>query len=156
MLMMFGLLLLQAGVFDIEIEEDLIEEVARIYGYNSIPNNAPLAHLRMREHKESDLDLSRIKTALVDADYQEAITYSFVDPKVQTLLHPEIEALVLPNPISVEMSAMRVSLLSGLLGAVLYNQNRQQNRVRLLKRDYVLFLMLMQNLAFAKSLFFLV
>ena len=117
--------------FDIEIEEDLIEEVARIYGYNSIPNNAPLAHLRMREHKESDLDLSRIKTALVDADYQEAITYSFVDPKVQTLLHPEIEALVLPNPISVEMSAMRVSLLSGLLGAVLYNQNRQQNRVRL-------------------------
>ena len=117
--------------FDIEIEEDLIEEVARIYGYNSIPNNAPSAHLRMREHKESDLDLSRIKTALVDADYQEAITYSFVDPKVQTLLHPEIEALVLPNPISVEMSAMRVSLLSGLLGAVLYNQNRQQNRVRL-------------------------
>ena len=117
--------------FDIEIEEDLIEEVARIYGYNSIPNNAPLAHLRMREHKEADLELSRIKAALVDADYQEAITYSFVDPKVQTLLHSEIEALVLPNPISVEMSAMRVSLLSGLLGAVLYNQNRQQNRVRL-------------------------
>lgn len=117
--------------FDIEIEEDLIEEVARIYGYNSIPNNAPLAHLRMREHKEADLELSRIKTALVDADYQEAITYSFVDPKIQTLLHPEIDALVLPNPISVEMSAMRVSLLSGLLGAVLYNQNRQQNRVRL-------------------------
>ena len=117
--------------FDIEIEEDLIEEVARIYGYNSIPNNAPLAHLRMREHKESDLDLARIKTALVDADYQEAITYSFVDPKIQSLLHPQQEALVLPNPISVEMSAMRVSLISGLLGAVLYNQNRQQSRVRL-------------------------
>ena len=117
--------------FDIEIEEDLIEEVARIYGYNSIPNNAPLAHLRMREHKESDLDLARIKTALVDADYQEAITYSFVEPKIQSLLHPHQEALVLPNPISVEMSAMRVSLMSGLLGAVLYNQNRQQSRVRL-------------------------
>ena len=117
--------------FDIEIEEDLIEEVARIYGYNSILNNAPLAHLRMREHKESDLDLARIKTALVDADYQEAITYSFVDPKIQSLLHPHQEALVLPNPISVEMSAMRVSLISGLLGAVLYNQNRQQSRVRL-------------------------
>ena len=117
--------------FDIEIEEDLVEEVARIYGYNSIPNNAPLAHLRMREHKESDLNLARIKTALVDADYQEAITYSFVDPKIQSLLHPHQEALVLPNPISVEMSAMRVSLMSGLLGAVLYNQNRQQSRVRL-------------------------
>ena len=105
--------------------------MARIYGYNNIPNNAPLAHLRMREHKESDLDLARIKTALVDADYQEAITYSFVDPKIQSLLHPHQEALVLPNPISVEMSAMRVSLMSGLLGAVLYNQNRQQSRVRL-------------------------
>ncbi|OOF56210.1 phenylalanine--tRNA ligase subunit beta [Rodentibacter genomosp. 2] len=117
--------------FDIDIEEDLIEEVARIYGYNSIPNNAPLAHLRMRDHKEAVLDLARIKTALVDSDYQEAITYSFVDPKVQSLLHPHQEALELPNPISSEMSVMRVSLLSGLLGAVLYNQNRQQNRVRL-------------------------
>ena len=117
--------------FDIEIEEDLIEEVARIYGYNTIPNHAPLAHLIMREHKESDLSLSRIKTALVEHDYQEAITYSFVDPKVQQLLHPQQEALVLPNPISVEMSAMRVSLLSGLLGAVVYNQNRQQSRIRL-------------------------
>ncbi|AOF54345.1 phenylalanine--tRNA ligase subunit beta [Rodentibacter caecimuris] len=117
--------------FDIDIEEDLIEEVARIYGYNSIPNNAPLAHLRMRDHKEAVLDLARIKTALVDSDYQEAITYSFVDPKVQSLLHPHQEALALPNPISTEMSVMRVSLLSGLLGAVLYNQNRQQNRVRL-------------------------
>ncbi len=117
--------------FDIEIEEDLIEEVARIYGYNTIPNNAPLAHLMMREHKESDVSLSRIKTAFVEHDYQEAVTYSFVDPKVQRLLHPEQEALILPNPISVEMSAMRVSLLSGLLGAVAYNQNRQQSRIRL-------------------------
>ena len=117
--------------FDIEIEEDLIEEVARIYGYNSIPNNAPLAHLRMREHKEADVDLSRIKTALVSCDFHEAITYSFVDPKIQTLLHPNQEALILPNPISSEMSAMRLSLLTGLLGAVLYNQNRQQTRVRL-------------------------
>ncbi|MDC2824787.1 phenylalanine--tRNA ligase subunit beta [Rodentibacter pneumotropicus] len=117
--------------FDIDIEEDLIEEVARIYGYNSIPNNAPLAHLRIRDHKEAVLDLARIKTALVDSDYQEAITYSFVDPKIQNLLHPHQEALVLPNPISSEMSVMRTSLLSGLLGAVLYNQNRQQNRIRL-------------------------
>ncbi|OOF69605.1 phenylalanine--tRNA ligase subunit beta [Rodentibacter caecimuris] len=117
--------------FDVEIEEDLIEEVARIYGYNSIPNNAPLAHLQMREHKESNLDLARIKAVLVDSDYQEAITYSFVDPKIQSLLHPNQEALILPNPISTEMSAMRVSLLTGLLSAVLYNQNRQQNRVRL-------------------------
>lgn len=117
--------------FDIEIEEDLIEEVARIYGYNAIPNNAPLAHLQMREHREADIEISTFKTALVSCDFYEAITYSFVDPKVQKLLHPEIEAIVLPNPISSEMSAMRVSLISGLLGAVLYNQNRQQSRIRL-------------------------
>lgn len=117
--------------FDIEIEEDLIEEVARIYGYNNIPNCAPLAHLTMRAHQEADLELNRIKTALVDRDYQEAVTYSFVDPKIQQKLHPEQDALVLPNPISQEMSAMRVSLLTGLLGAVVYNQNRQQNRIRL-------------------------
>ncbi|MDU8924757.1 phenylalanine--tRNA ligase subunit beta [Pasteurellaceae bacterium LIM206] len=117
--------------FDIEIEEDLIEEVARIYGYNNISNNAPLAHLSMRQHREADLDLSRIKTALVGCDFHEAITYSFVDPKIQTLLHPHQAAWILPNPISSEMSAMRVSLLTGLLGAVVYNQNRQQSRVRL-------------------------
>ncbi|WP_249963021.1 phenylalanine--tRNA ligase subunit beta [Histophilus somni] len=117
--------------FDIEIEEDLIEEVARIYGYNVIPNNAPLAHLQMKELPEKLLDLNRIRTALVDSDYQEIISYSFVDPDVQKLLHPELDALVLPNPISKEMSTMRLSLLPGLLSAVVYNQNRQQNRIRL-------------------------
>ncbi|WP_373766501.1 phenylalanine--tRNA ligase subunit beta [Glaesserella sp.] len=117
--------------FDIEIEEDLIEEVARIYGYNSIPNNAPLAHLQMRSIPEKILEAIRVRTALVDSDYQEVITYSFVDPKIQTLLHPEQEALMLPNPISSEMSAMRVSLLTGLLQTVAYNQNRQQHRVRI-------------------------
>lgn len=117
--------------FDIEIEEDLIEEIARIYGYNGIPNNSPLAHLTMRGTPEKLLDVIRVRTALVDSDYQEVVTYSFVDPKIQTLLHPQQEALILPNPISSEMSAMRVSLLTGLLDTIVYNQNRQQNRVRI-------------------------
>lgn len=59
------------------------------------------------------------------------ITYSFVDPKVQALLHPGEEALLLPSPISIDMSAMRLSLWTGLLSTVVYNQNRQQNRVRI-------------------------
>ena len=117
--------------FDIEIEEDLIEEVARIYGYNTIPNNAPLAHLKMKSLPENILEMLRVRTAFVDSDYQEIVSYSFVDPDVQQLLHPQQDALILPNPISREMSAMRVSLLSGLLTTVVYNQNRQQNRVRL-------------------------
>ena len=69
-------------------------------------------------HREADLSLKRVKTLLNDKGYQEVITYSFVDPKVQQMIHPGVEALLLPSPISVEMSAMRVSLLSGLLGAV--------------------------------------
>ncbi len=117
--------------FDMAIEEDLIEEVARVYGYNSIPNVPLRADLVMAEHCEAELSLRRVKEMLVDRGYQEAITYSFVDPKVQRLLHPEQDALILPSPISVEMSAMRLSLWSGLLGAVVYNQNRQQSRVRL-------------------------
>ncbi|AKH89180.1 phenylalanine--tRNA ligase subunit beta [Edwardsiella tarda] len=117
--------------FDMTIEEDLIEEVARVYGYNNIPDVPLRADLVMTAHREADLPLKRVKTLLVDRGYQEAITYSFVDPKVQALLHPQQPALILPSPISVDMSAMRLSLWSGLLGAVVYNQNRQQTRVRL-------------------------
>jgi len=117
--------------FDIKIEVDLIEEVARIFGYNNIPNIAPKATLKMCEQKEANLSLSNLKQALVNRDYQEAITYSFVDPKVQALLHPGQEVMTLPHPISSEMSVMRLSLWTGLLQSMVYNQNRQQGRIRL-------------------------
>ncbi len=117
--------------FDMEIEEDLVEEVARLYGYNNIPDVPVRADLIMTQHKEAALPLNRVKDLLVDRGYQEAITYSFVDPKIQKLLHPAQESLNLPNPISSDMSAMRLSLLTGLLGTVVYNQNRQQTRIRL-------------------------
>ncbi|WP_394130020.1 phenylalanine--tRNA ligase subunit beta [Shewanella maritima] len=117
--------------FDMAIEEDLIEEVARIYGYNNIPNIAPVASLNMSDHKEADMPLKRVRDLLVARGFQEAITYSFVDPKLQAQVHPEQEAMVLPNPISVEMSAMRLSMFTGLLSAVGNNQSRQQGRVRL-------------------------
>ena len=117
--------------FDISIAEDLIEEVARVYGYNSIPNVAPQASLKMRTFREAELNVQRLRTVLVDRGYQEAITYSFVDPKVQQQLFPQQQALVLPNPISADMSAMRLNLWPGLLQTVQYNQNRQQSRIRL-------------------------
>jgi len=117
--------------FDISIEEDLIEEVARVYGYNQIPDIAPVASLKMSQHQEQKVQLNQLKNTLVESDYQEAITYSFVDPKIQTLLYPEMEGLQLPHPISSEMSTMRVSLWTGLLQCVSYNQKRQQSRVRL-------------------------
>lgn len=117
--------------FDIQIEEDLIEEIARIYGYNRIPNHAPVAQLAVQPQSEKQLNLQRVRTLFVDSDYQEIISYSFVDPDIQRLLHPTENTLILPNPISREMSAMRISLMTGLLTAVRYNQNRQQHRIRL-------------------------
>lgn len=117
--------------FDISISEDLIEEVARVYGYNNIPNVAPVASLKMRDHAEAEISVNSLRDVLVGRGYQEAITYSFVDPKVQQVLFPAIDALVLPNPISADMSAMRLNLWPGLMQAVQYNQNRQQTRIRL-------------------------
>lgn len=117
--------------FDLSIAEDLIEEVARVYGYNQIPNQAPLASLQMRRFDESELSVNRLRQLMVDRGYLEAITYSFVDPKVQRILYPDTEALMLPNPISADMSAMRLSCWPGLLQTVLYNQNRQQLQLRL-------------------------
>ena len=117
--------------FDMAIEEDLVEEVARVYGYDNIPNLPIQASLIMGTHREADLSLKRVKTMLVDKGYQEVITYSFVDPKTQQWLHPGEENLILPNPIASDMSAMRLSLLTGLLNTVVYNQNRQQSRVRI-------------------------
>ncbi|AZL84953.1 phenylalanine--tRNA ligase subunit beta [Aliivibrio salmonicida] len=117
--------------FDIAIEQDLIEEVGRIYGYNNIPNQAPVAALNMNLHKEANQPLKRVRDLLVDRGYHEAITYSFVEPEQQKLIVPEIEPLILPFPISADMSAMRLSLWTGLINTVVHNQKRQQPRVRL-------------------------
>ena len=117
--------------FDIAIEQDLVEEIGRIYGYDNIPNQSPVASLSMNLHKEAKLPLKRARDLLVDRGYHEAITYSFVEPEQQKLIVPEIEPLMLPNPISADMSAMRLSLIQGLLNTVVHNQKRQQPRVRL-------------------------
>ncbi|WED23099.1 phenylalanine--tRNA ligase subunit beta [Vibrio sp. JC009] len=120
--------------FDIAIEQDLIEEIGRIYGYDNIPNQAPLASLDMNLHKEADMPLKRVRDLLVDRGYHEAITYSFVEPEQQKLVVPDVEPLVLPFPISAEMSAMRLGLIQGLLNTVVHNQKRQQPRVRLFEQ----------------------
>ena len=117
--------------FDIAIEQDLIEEVGRIYGYDNIPNQHPTAALTMHNHVEANIPLKRVRNLLVDRGFQEAVTYSFVEPEQQKLIVPEIEPLILPFPISAEMSAMRLGLIQGLLNTVVHNQKRQQSRVRL-------------------------
>lgn len=117
--------------FDISIEADLIEEVGRIYGYNNLPVTTPVGSLVLKPSDESITPIADIQNHLVTLGYQEAITYSFVDPELQQKLDPENEGIALANPISADLSVMRTSLWTGLLKALVYNQNRQQDRVRL-------------------------
>lgn len=117
--------------FDIAIEEDLIEEVSRVYGYNKLPTVAPLASLTMTPSTETVVPVRRLREQLVSRGYQEAITYSFVDNASQTLLDPENDPIGLANPISSEMGVMRTTLWPGLIKSLIYNRNRQQERVRL-------------------------
>ena len=118
--------------FDIEIEEDLIEEVGRVYGYDHIPPvHYPAAH-GMDPLPEARVDLRRLRQVLVERGYQEVITYSFVDAALQTLLYRASgTALPLANPITADMTEMRLGIWPGLLKVLQYNLNRQQERVRI-------------------------
>ena len=117
--------------FDISLEIDLIEELARLYGYNRLPVSAPKASLSLTAKPETRGELPILRRLLVARGYQEAITYSFVEPGLNKLFDPQAEPLALANPISSDMAVMRTSLWPGLSKAVQHNQNRQQARVRL-------------------------
>ncbi|MGH8315486.1 MAG: phenylalanine--tRNA ligase subunit beta, partial [Steroidobacterales bacterium] len=117
--------------FDLTIEADLIEEVARVTGYDSIaevPAKVESMPLPATEHV---LSVDRAISILTSRDYQEAITYSFVDPATQRLYFPDAQAITLTNPIASSLSVMRVSLWPGLVQALSENLRRQQERVRL-------------------------
>ncbi|MCF4997403.1 phenylalanine--tRNA ligase subunit beta [Pseudomonas syringae] len=117
--------------FDISLEVDLIEELARLYGYNRLPVRYPQARLAPQAKAEARSDLPELRRLLVARGYQEAITYSFIDPKQFELFSPGVEPLLLANPISNDMAAMRSSLWPGLVKSLQHNLNRQQDRVRL-------------------------
>jgi phenylalanyl-tRNA synthetase beta chain len=117
--------------FDISLEEDLIEELARIYGYHNIPAKQAQTSLTFLPQSEHHNKLAHLRHVLIERDYSEAVTYSFTAPRLQRLLDPQQTAIALSNPISADLSVMRTTLWPGLLQAVAYNQNRQQQRVRL-------------------------
>jgi phenylalanyl-tRNA synthetase beta chain len=114
--------------FDITIEEDLIEEVARLHGYDHIPATPPVAALTMLPVPEHELHLNQVRDTLVAAGYQEVVTYSFVDESWERDLLGNHAPIKLKNPIASNLSVMRTSLWGGLLDTLCYNLNRKQDR----------------------------
>lgn len=117
--------------FDCAIEVDLIEELARIYGYENIPAHTYAADLTIPPISATKTPAQTIRELLQARDYHEVITYSFIDPTMQHLLDPEQTPIALTNPMANNMSVMRTNLWPGLLETLIYNLNRQQERVRL-------------------------
>ncbi len=117
--------------FDLAIEEDLIEEAVRLFGYDNIPAQPPAAPSRMLPQDERVLADDALRQMLVGLDYQEVVTYSFVDPAWETALDPDARPLPLANPIASQLSAMRTTLWGGLIETLRHNLNRQQDRVRI-------------------------
>ncbi|MFT5708607.1 MAG: phenylalanyl-tRNA synthetase beta chain [Oceanospirillaceae bacterium] len=117
--------------FDITIEVDVIEELARVYGYNNLPVKMPSAALDFTPRSEAQVSIHNIRRTLVARGYQEAITYSFIEKQLQRQFDDKHQGIALANPISAEMAVMRTSIWPALVKTVQYNQNRQQNRVRL-------------------------
>ncbi len=123
--------------FDIAIEEDLIEEVARIHGYNQLPATPPAGELRLKTQSERHVPPMQLRETLVSAGYHEIITYSFVDRESLRALGLDQQVLELANPIASDMGVMRTALLPGLLTALARNQRRQHDRVRLFETGHV-------------------
>jgi phenylalanyl-tRNA synthetase beta chain len=117
--------------FDITIEEDLVEEVARIMGFAAIPERPALRPQKFLSAPEGVPQERAVLDALVARGYHETITFAFVDPALQGLLFPNAQTLAVANAIASDLSVMRVSLWPGLVRAALENQRRQQERIRL-------------------------
>lgn len=117
--------------FDISIEEDLIEEIARLHGYDNIPAIVPHADLRMLPAIETQLSPIWLRDVMVTSGFQEIVSYSFVDERWERDLLGNTEPIKLKNPIASNMSVMRSGLWGGLLETLIYNLNRKQERVRL-------------------------
>jgi phenylalanyl-tRNA synthetase beta chain len=117
--------------YDIAREADLVEEVARLHGFESLPARQRWAESRFIPVPETQTPPARLRQALVQRGYQEAITYSFSEPGLDAMLTPALPAVSVDNPIADTMSEMRTTLWSGLLTAWVYNLQRQQARIRL-------------------------
>ncbi|WP_336723015.1 phenylalanine--tRNA ligase subunit beta [Acinetobacter soli] len=115
--------------FDLAIYQDLIEEVARIHGYDNIQIALPKIDVQLAQYQDH-LELAALRQTVATLGYQEAISFSFADLKLEKQLNPKVNPLALANPISSDLAVMRSTLLSSLIPCVQHNLNRQQSRVR--------------------------
>ncbi|MDO7208475.1 phenylalanine--tRNA ligase subunit beta [Acinetobacter nosocomialis] len=115
--------------YDMAIYQDLIEEVARIDGYDNIQISLPSMDVQLAKYQDR-FEIAQLRQTVATLGYQEAISFSFADAKLEKQLNPQINPLMLANPISSDLAAMRSTLLSSLIPCVQYNLNRQQSRVR--------------------------
>lgn len=115
--------------YDMAIYQDLIEEVARIHGYDNIQISLPVIDAQLAKYQDQ-FEVTQLRQTLVTLGYQEAISFSFADLKLEKQLNPAVNPLALANPISSDLAVMRSTLLSSLIPCVQYNINRQQSRVR--------------------------
>ena len=117
--------------FDIEIEEDLIEEIARVYGYDNIPSRPPVARMSMMPVTETSRTPMALRRLVAERDYHEVVSFSFVEAAWEADFCANAAPIVLANPIASQMGVMRSSLIGGLVGTLIANRKRQTERVRL-------------------------
>ena len=120
--------------FDMEIEEDLIEEIARLYGYDNIPSPAPRGRMEMMVQPEAQRPAYRVRQMLADRGYQEVVNYAFVEQAWEAdfaAKADEVDLIRLANPIASQMAVMRSNLFGGLISNLVTNLKRKQSRVRL-------------------------
>ena len=117
--------------FDVTLPEDVIEEIARLYGFDKIPMQPMSGILQAEQQVEEGASYAQFRMTLSSLGFHEIISYSFIDKKLQSLLDPAESVRELVNPITAEMSVMRTNLWGGLINALAYNKSRQQHRIKL-------------------------
>ncbi len=125
--------------FDIEIEEDLVEEVARLWGYDKLPENPPLERAVMLPSREDRRTQHDLRLKLAGRGYQELVNFSFVEEKWEKDFGGEAAPIRLLNPIASQLSVMRTQLIGGLVDILRYNLNRKEDRVRVFELGRVFF-----------------
>lgn len=123
--------------FDVSLDVDLVEEIIRVYGYDRIPGEKMVATVQSGSVNATELLGTKIAQFFSARGYNETINYSFIDPALQSVLYPDQQAMTLLNPISPELSQMRLGMWPGLIAAMIHNIHRQQPAVKLFERGVI-------------------